>query len=129
MEKKFKPSKEWFVQAEYDLETAKVMFKTGRYIYTIFMCHLCIEKALKGLYVKKFEKNPPKVHDLVYLVKKINLEVPSQHEDYLKIINELSVPTRYPDDLNKILKEYTKSKTKNALNKAEDLFLWLKKKS
>ncbi|MEO0284618.1 MAG: HEPN domain-containing protein [candidate division WOR-3 bacterium] len=37
---KFKPTEEWFKQAEYDLETAYAMFKTGRYIYTVFMCHL-----------------------------------------------------------------------------------------
>ena len=36
---KFKPVDEWFKQAEYDLETASAMFKTGRYIYTVFICH------------------------------------------------------------------------------------------
>ncbi len=40
---------EWFFQSDYDLETAKDMFKSGRNVYCIFMCHLSIEKALKGL--------------------------------------------------------------------------------
>ncbi|MFB3895377.1 MAG: HEPN domain-containing protein [bacterium] len=57
---------EWFKQAEYDLDTAKVMFNSGRYFYTIFMCHLSIEKALKGLYAKVFGKDPIKTHDLNY---------------------------------------------------------------
>jgi HEPN domain-containing protein len=52
-EKRFKPPVEWFKQADYDLETAEAMFITGRYIYTVFMCHLSIEKELKGLYAKK----------------------------------------------------------------------------
>lgn len=56
---KFKPVEEWFIQADYDLATAKAMFKTARYIYTIFMCHLSIEKALKGLYARKFKKHSP----------------------------------------------------------------------
>jgi len=128
MNKNFKPLQEWFEQAEYDLGTAKVMFKTGRYIYTVFMYHLCIEKALKGLYAKKFEKNPPKVHDLIYLIKEIGLEIPLTHQDFLKVLNELSMPTRYPDDLRRILKEYDKGRTKSILNQTEGLFLWSKKK-
>ena len=63
-ESKFKPPEEWFRQADYDLETAEAMFKAGRYIYTVFMCHLSIEKALKGLYAKRFRKDPPKIHNL-----------------------------------------------------------------
>jgi hypothetical protein len=31
-EKNFKPVEEWFKQAEYDLETAKAMFSTDRFI-------------------------------------------------------------------------------------------------
>lgn len=29
---KFKPPEEWFKQADYDLETADAMLRTGRYI-------------------------------------------------------------------------------------------------
>ncbi len=70
---------------------------------------LSIEKALKGPYVEKFSKDPPKIHDLVYFVKKIELTLPEEHEDFLNILNELSVPTRYPDELSKLLKEYKKN--------------------
>ncbi len=40
----FIESAKWIIQAEYDLGTAEDMFKAGRYIYTIFMCHLAVEK-------------------------------------------------------------------------------------
>jgi len=46
-----KELQEWFRQAQYDLKSSEVMFNSKRYIHTIFMCHLSIEKALKGLYV------------------------------------------------------------------------------
>lgn len=62
MHKKIKPPKEWFEQAEYDLKTAEAMFKSRRYIHAVFMCHLCIEKALKGLYTKRLSQTPPKTH-------------------------------------------------------------------
>lgn len=45
-----KDAEEWLRQAEYDLDTADAMYTTGRNFYAIFMCHLAIEKALKGLY-------------------------------------------------------------------------------
>ncbi len=58
---------EWLKQAEYDMDTAEYMFKGGRFLYTVFMCHSSIEKALKGLYSQKLKKVPPKTHNLLYL--------------------------------------------------------------
>lgn len=48
-----KGSEEWFKQAEYDIKTAEAMFTARKYVYVVFMSHLSIEKALKGLYQKK----------------------------------------------------------------------------
>jgi len=33
----------WLELADYDLETAKVMQQTGRYLYVGFMCHQTVE--------------------------------------------------------------------------------------
>lgn len=52
--------KEWLKQAEYDMDTADAMFMSGRYFYAVFMCHLSIEKALKGLFHKLLDEVPPK---------------------------------------------------------------------
>ena len=43
-----KDTQNWIVLAEYDLETARHMLSTGRYLYVIFMCHLSLEKMLKA---------------------------------------------------------------------------------
>lgn len=37
-----KAKEEWQRQADYDIETAQAMLDSGRYIYTVFMCHLSI---------------------------------------------------------------------------------------
>ncbi len=42
----------WIDLADYDLETAKAMRQTQRYLYVGFMCHQAIEKILKAYYVK-----------------------------------------------------------------------------
>ena len=62
---------EWLKQADYDMDTADVMFNNGRYFYAVFMCHLSIEKALKGLYIKTLNHVPPKTHNLLYLLTQI----------------------------------------------------------
>ena len=121
-------TQEWLKQAEYDLATAKMMFKTGRYIYCVFMCHLSLEKILKASYIKNLEKNPPKVHNLVYLVTAQKLNLPKLITDFLDDLNEISVPTRYPQELAKILVEYNKKKTQEIFNKTTEAFLCLKKR-
>ena len=42
---------EWMRQADYALETAEAMLAANRNIYAVFMCHLAIEKALKGYFI------------------------------------------------------------------------------
>jgi HEPN domain-containing protein len=128
MNRKLKSAREWFNQAKYDLETAEAMFKAKRYIYTIFMCHLSLEKALKGLHTKKFSQVPPKIHNLIYLIEKMGLKPPEEIYDSIFSLNRVSIPTRYPDDLPKMLKEYNQKSTKAMLKSSEEALEWLKTK-
>lgn len=113
---KIKPAEEWFKQAKYDYKTAEYMYESKRYIYSVFMCHLSIEKALKGIYANVFKENPAKTHNLNYLLKKINdvrnLEI-EDYEDFIEKLNLKSIPTRYPEDLQRMFKEYNKKTQKN----------------
>ncbi len=38
----------WIALADYDIETARHMLATGRYLYVVFLCHLALEKLLKA---------------------------------------------------------------------------------
>ena len=62
----------WIELAEYDLETAKALLQTGRYLYVGFMCQQVVEKALKAT-IAKHGAFPPKTHDLVHLAELANL--------------------------------------------------------
>lgn len=125
---KIKSSQEWSRQAEYDMETAIAMLDSGRYIYCVFMCHLSIEKSLKALYAKKLGKNPSKTHSLVYLAQSLHLDLPEKIKDFLEILDSVSVPTRYPEELEKLIKEYTENKAKNILDESRETSRWLKQK-
>ena len=61
-------------------------------------------------HVAEFTQTVPiKTHDLIYLVKKCNLELPEKHLDFVGKINTASIPTRYSDDLQRSLKELLES--------------------
>jgi HEPN domain-containing protein len=117
---------EWYFQSDYDLETAFDMFKTGRMVYCIFMCHLSIEKALKGLSIKKTGEFPSKSHSLIYFTEKLGLELDDSDYEFLFMLNKISVPTRYPDDLRKLFTAYTKERTESILNQTKELQSWIK---
>jgi len=91
------------------------------------MCHLSIEKALKGLYTKKFNKNPPKIHNLNFFCEILEISFEREVKEFIDNLNDLSVPTRYPDQLEKLIKEYRKSDTKKVLEKTKELLKCLKK--
>lgn len=55
----------WENLALYDLETAEVMLKMGRYMYVSFTCQQAIEKLAKALHVLYLEKEAPKTHNIV----------------------------------------------------------------
>lgn len=92
------------------------------------MCHLAVEKAVKGLYAYKLNTIPPKTHNLVYLIEKTQTEVPTEVYDFLFFLNGVSVPTRYPDELQKLKKEYNKAKTEELFRKSKEALKWLKGK-
>ena len=117
---------EWFLQAVYDIETAEYMFKGGRYFYSVFMCHLAIEKALKGLYQKRLKETPPKVHNLVYLLNKIDLKPPEFQAKFLIKLNEASVPTRYPETLELLKRDYSQVVVEDILFKSKEVLEWIK---
>ncbi|MFH1856338.1 MAG: HEPN domain-containing protein [Candidatus Omnitrophota bacterium] len=81
--------KEWMKQADYDLNTAEVMFNAGRYIYCVFMCHLSLEKALKAHYVKNLKTHSPKTHDLIYLCEKATIELSEEKLIFIDKLNGL----------------------------------------
>jgi HEPN domain-containing protein len=121
-----KDTANWIALANYDMETARHMLETGRYLYVVFLCHLALEKTLKAHVTEKTQTVPFKTHDLIYLVKKSELELSEDHLDFIGKINTASIPTRYPDDLQRALKEYPKSVAQDYLNQTQGIIEWLK---
>ncbi len=122
-------SGEWFRQAQYDIGTAESLFASGRYPPAIFFCHLALEKGLKALYIEKFNDNPEKTHNLVYLVELLDLELPGHYLDPLFVINRTGVTGRYPHNLEKVLEQYTQENTQKLLSGTREILTWLMQRS
>jgi HEPN domain-containing protein len=131
-ELKYKSHEEWLKQARYDLLTAKAMLKSKRYLYSVFMDHLSIEKGLKSIYAKVFKKDPERTHNLNYLIEKISdkyeLNIPIEIDEFIKYINDKSIPTRYPEDLKLILKGFNKKNSEKIYEQTSEVLKWIQKK-
>lgn len=120
-------TKNWLDSATYDLETAESMLQVGRYIYTIFMCHLTLEKALKASVQELSGKTPPKTHNLRYLLKLSQLEPPEELFNFLSKLSDVSIPTRYPEDFAELKKSYDKKAAEYYLKATKEAFQWIRK--
>ncbi len=118
---------EWLKQADYDIDTAEFMHNGSRCFYSVFMCHLAIEKALKGLYQFKLEEVPPKTHNLVYLLNKIDIKPDEKIGKFIIKLNEANIATRYPDNIAILQSNYTKQVTAEILINAKESLEWIKK--
>jgi len=100
----------WKREADRNWETALYLQKGSQRVMALFMLHLVVEKLLKAHWVKdNFENQPPRTHDLQNLHNQTELDLPAEDYDYLAIVNQWSIDTRYPDYKEKIYSVATES--------------------
>lgn len=91
----------WLDLADYDLETAKAMLQTKRYLYVGFMCHQTIEKALKAVIARDCAEGeiPPKIHHLLKLADRAGLfaKMSAEQQAFIKELNPLNIEAWYPE--------------------------------
>lgn len=121
-----KDTENFIFSSDYDFSTAIYMLETGRYLYVIFMCHMAIEKVLKAIVAEVTDKVPPRTHNLIYLIKLANINVPQDMFDFIAKINNASVVTRYPEDFKRLIEDYPEDIAKEYLNNTEKVLQWLK---
>lgn len=119
----------WKQEAGRNWETALYLQKGNQRVMSLFMIHLVIEKLLKAHWVKdNFDNIPPRTHDLQNLHNQTELDLPAADYDYLAIINQWSIDTRYPDYKGKIYSIATESYLSEQFEKVLKLRLCLLEK-
>lgn len=116
----------WWKQAQRDFKAAKNSFRSGDYYVASLLCQQSVEKGFKSLLISK-DKDIPKVHDLVFLSKKLDAE-----ETIIEKSDKLSkiyIETRYPD-VSEILpyEKFTKEKAKVHIEITKGLLKWIKER-
>ena len=121
-------TKYWFESADSDYETMKVLYNNKKNTWCLFIGHLVIEKLLKGLYAKNNPDNPiaPKIHNLILLSQKANLEVPTEIREKIQTINTFNISARYDDYKKSFEAKCTDDYTKEQVRNIEEVQKWLK---
>lgn len=121
--------KYWVDTAEKDWSSAEDLFKTQHFVHALFFAHLCLEKLCKAVWVKHNENNhPPRIHNLVYLLKQTNIDLSDEQIDFMLLFNDFQLEGRYPDYQQKIYSRCDEKTTNEWLNKAKEYKLWLLKR-
>lgn len=128
-EKIDKITKYWVNHATYDLETAKAMHKSRRYLYVTFMCQQAIEKLLKAIITTISLEPPPKMHNLVRLaeIAGISSKLSQNQVDLLASLTPFCIEARYADYQEKMAQLTNQKLAKEYLSKTKELFKCLKK--
>lgn len=116
----------WLTTAEHDLEVAESLFSSAKYDYCLFISHLVIEKVLKAFWVRDNEGNiPPKIHNLPKLISQTKLSLTYEQSDFLRVINNFNMETRYPDEKLKFYKQCNQEFATVYFDQIKDLYKWL----
>lgn len=115
----------WREAAEHDFETARSLFRTGKYDYCLFLCHLSLEKLLKALAALDMKDHPPFTHNLLYLAGKARLALSKTQIEQLDDINRFNIEARYPEDLRAFYKKANRVYAQKYWDITKGLWKWL----
>ncbi|MCL1820010.1 MAG: HEPN domain-containing protein [Oscillospiraceae bacterium] len=119
----------WLDSAEYDMETAKAMDASGRWLYVVFMCQQAIEKLVKGLYTLYADDNVPKTHNITFLIREFENKLPvavteEQYDLFIKL-RAFYINGRYTDFKRKMSVAVNEKEAKTILQQTKEAFAWL----
>ena len=112
----------WQMRAKAELKAAQTLFKTDdgdMYADVLFHCHLCMELALKSLYVQQFDKAAPFTHDLNELAHMLSIVGMEQYEDDFENMTENAILSRYGDG-EWLQRKATRAHAQHWLQKTEE---------
>lgn len=129
----------WLDAAEYDLNTARAMFDSGRYVYVVFMCQQAIEKISKGIYTLFTDNEPPRTHNIWNIFKRLNEEVVPQetlgiddfeitlksYKDFFAELLSYYISGRYPSFKEKLSDVIDANRAQSVLKTTEEVFEWI----
>jgi HEPN domain-containing protein len=90
-------AQQWLAEARDELEAARILRERGKYRQALFLCHLAVEKALKGAHIAEKDDVPPKTHDLIDLAQRLKREWTENEKEDLRFLSRFVIDARYAD--------------------------------
>lgn len=115
--------KRWWNLAEKDLDAAHYNFEGKKYYVTIFLCEQAVEKAFKALWLKEKKSEIPKIHNLLFFLKELNL--PQSFKTTCEDLTGAYITSRYSAD---IVSSFSKTDTKTLLKNTKEIIKWIEEK-
>jgi HEPN domain-containing protein len=112
--------------AQYDLDSAFILIEQYRFGYSMALCGACLEKVLKALWIRKYHDHPPFRAPLLYLSKKLDLEL---EERQVQLLATFSLFCVEPEDIGHwkcLRRSINKEYVEKHLVLAEEFIEWVK---
>jgi len=115
----------WSDRARYDLETARVMLASGRYLYVVFCCQQAVEKALKAVIVRKTGALPPRVHNLLRLAEAAGAQPDQEQNRFLGELSAYYIQSRYPEEIEIADSSISRELAEDVMKNTEQVVRWV----
>ena len=122
-----KDVKSWVDASRYDLETARALLESRRYLYVLFMCQQSLEKLLKAHLTRRTAAFPPRIHSLARLAELAGVELSQDDKALLERLSLYYLQSRYPPEIQALAKQITRSVAMTHMAQTEALWKWLRR--
>ena len=116
----------WLDRVIYDMDTAKAMLQTGRWIYSIFMCQQSLEKCMKAFRAYQDKEIVP-IHNLRRLAEIASVihEFDESTLTKLDFLSNYYINARYKEDLTQLSKGINETVVQDFIQFSEGTIAWL----
>jgi len=116
---------QWAEQARYDLETARAMLQSERYLYVLFCCQQAVEKMLKAVIAQRTGQCPPRLHNLLRLAEHAGVELDQSQTVLMEDLTRYYIQSRYPEEIPALSHGLDRQRGEQVLKQTEDVLQWL----
>jgi len=119
----------WVERSQYDLDSAKIMLDTGRYLYVAYMCQQAVEKILKAFIARLGKENFP-IHNLNRLaeIATISNELTPEQFNFLAELTPYHIEARYGDYKENLSEIINEKKAEQVYKKTREIHKWIYQK-
>jgi len=116
----------WQSTSDEDCKTMISLYESKSYSWSLFLGHVCVEKILKGLFVKIHKQHAPYIHNLYRLAELCEIEISEEYSDWLDEMTSFNINARYNDYKKEFYNLCTSEFTFTWINRIKLIRAWIK---